>query len=165
MDKIEVKISPIAGIKFPEAIKVFAKDSIPKKFLKESFTNSNTYIDVLGVSDDNLLFSNCTSLAFAIKTRENSPLFESSPSKLTYEELLQSIDFDMSNRFYKENIERLQLPHNKHSDYLPHILDEDITDEQLSILFAYYRNFGVCHRSFLQIKNNTGDQTIYVDFF
>ena len=47
-------------------------------------------------------------------------------------------------------------------DYVHHVLDEDISNEQLNDLFRYYNNYGVCNRAIIQAKNQTGDQILHV---
>ena len=61
-----------------------------------------------------------------------------------------------------ENIGKFQQNHSKISDYVHHVLDEDISNEQLNDLFRYYNNYGVCNRAIIQAKNQTGDQILHV---
>ena len=116
----------------------------------------------MAFSEDQFPFSNCSSLSFVVKTRETNPLFAFSQTNYSYNELLQTIHSDRGNIFFKENLKQYQQNQSKYTDYLHHVLDDDITDDQLNNLFNYYRNFGVCNRAMLQIKNDTGDQMIHV---
>lgn len=101
---------------------------------------------------------------FKIKTNDQSPLFEFAPSNYHYDQLLKEVTKDLRNNFYKENLEKHHEYFGVFSDYINYIIDQDITDDELNNLFIYYKNFGVCNRLFLEIKNQTGEQLIKVFF-
>ena len=136
-------------------------------FKKESFTNSNETLDIIAFSktlDSNELipFSNCSSLNFIVKTKEINPVFDAAPLNLDYSDLIKAISKEFENHFYKENLEKYQQNIGAHSDYIHHIFDDDLTDNDLNKLFVYYKNFGVCNRVTLQMKNSSGDQILHV---
>jgi len=97
-----------------------------------------------------------------VKTKEINTLFESASLNLDYSELIKAVSKEFENHFYKENLEKYQQNIGTYSDYLHHIFDDDLTDNDLNNLFIYYKNFGVCNRVALQMKNSSGDQILHV---
>lgn len=100
-----------------------------------------------------------------VTQNEEKELFEYTQLNLEYSELLSEIHKDIElNIFYQENLKKNSRNFPNFKDYLPYILDDEATENELSLLFHLYKNYGVCKRLEIKTKKFAGEALLKVFF-